>query len=172
MRTNLPNRLELLFRWVWAFPKASNIGFAWRIWRSRRPRRPFALRCDPLPDIDGEKVWLRGLEMLLENPAVDIDREWDGVGGGWTSVAMDARYWITFLVLSVFPAPDSPLRWSIIIAMELAKSKIDVRNENALIFTFFAHVNPSAFGNCKNVRWIIISSLTAILLDYCIGVKW
>jgi len=26
------------------------------------------------------------------------------------SVAMAARYWMTFLVFSVFPAPDSPLR--------------------------------------------------------------
>ena len=28
---------------------------------------------------------------------------------GWTSVAMAARYWITFFVFSVLPAPDSPL---------------------------------------------------------------
>ena len=31
MRMNLPNRDELLFRTVWAFPKASRIGFALRI---------------------------------------------------------------------------------------------------------------------------------------------
>jgi hypothetical protein len=29
--------------------------------------------------------------------------------GECTSVAMAARYWMTFFVLSVFPAPDSPL---------------------------------------------------------------
>ena len=30
--------------------------------------------------------------------------------GGTVAVAMAARYWMTFLVFSVFPAPDSPLR--------------------------------------------------------------
>jgi hypothetical protein len=29
----------------------------------------------------------------------------EGVGG-----AMKAKYWMTFLVFSVFPAPDSPLK--------------------------------------------------------------
>ena len=31
-------------------------------------------------------------------------------GGGCASVAIAARYWMTFFVLSVLPAPDSPLR--------------------------------------------------------------
>ena len=38
------------------------------------------------------------------------DWEWEGViEGACASVAIAARYWMTFLVLSVFPAPDSRL---------------------------------------------------------------
>ena len=40
----------------------------------------------------------------------DGDWEWpDVVGGLCASVAIAARYEITFFVLSVLPAPDSPL---------------------------------------------------------------
>ena len=62
---------------------------------------------------------LRGKELLRGRPEGiglpygvpenDGDWEWDVVGR-CTSVAMAARYWITFLVLSVLPAPDSPLQ--------------------------------------------------------------
>lgn len=38
------------------------------------------------------------------------DRECEGDDGRTASVAIAARYWMTFLVLSVFPAPDSPLK--------------------------------------------------------------
>jgi hypothetical protein len=43
-----------------------------------------------------------------DEPSVG-DRECDGVDGRCASVAIAARYCMTFLVLSVFPAPDSPL---------------------------------------------------------------
>jgi len=69
IRMNLPNRDELLFRRVCAFPKASRIGFALRIWSSSVP----SCRDDEL------------------------------------SEATAAKYCMTFLVFSVFPAPDSPL---------------------------------------------------------------
>lgn len=36
----------------------------------------------------------------------DFEEEEDGI----VDAAMEARYWITFLVFSVLPAPDSPLR--------------------------------------------------------------
>lgn len=67
-------------------------------------------------------VWPRLKELLRGRPVDGIDatkdvddpivgeRECEGVEGGCTSVAMAARYCITFLVLSVFPAPDSPLQ--------------------------------------------------------------
>ncbi|SRR6266851_2784718 len=40
----------------------------------------------------------------------DWECEWEG-GVVWEceSVAIAARYWMTFFVLSVFPAPDSPV---------------------------------------------------------------
>lgn len=49
--------------------------------------------------------------------------------------------------------------------------RLNVRNEDTLIFAFFAHINPSAFSNCKDVRWVVISPLTTILLNDRIGVK-
>jgi len=40
----------------------------------------------------------------------DWECEWEGVVEcEYESVAIAARYWITFFVLSVFPAPDSPV---------------------------------------------------------------
>ena len=40
----------------------------------------------------------------------DWECEWESVVvWGCDSVAIAARYWITFFVLSVFPAPDSPV---------------------------------------------------------------
>lgn len=114
IRTNLPNRLELLLRWVCALPKASRMGFACRICRSRRPRRPFAVRWAAFPVMEGDIIWPLRIDRLRGRPVEGMvarvfDREWDGVVGWCTSVAMAAKYWMTFLVLSVFPAPDSPL---------------------------------------------------------------
>lgn len=50
------------------------------------------------------------VEKELEVP-IDGDCECPGLlsVGGCASDAIAARYWMTFLVLSVFPAPDSPL---------------------------------------------------------------
>jgi hypothetical protein len=69
---------------------------------------------------DGPWPWERRKESLRGRPVegmtdskaagetIDGERECDG-DGAWVSVAMAARYWMTFLVLSVLPAPDSPL---------------------------------------------------------------
>lgn len=59
-------------------------------------------------------MWPLRIDRLRGRPVEGMvtrvfDREWDGAVGWWTSVAMAAKYWMTFLVLSVFPAPDSPL---------------------------------------------------------------
>lgn len=120
IRMNLPKRLELLFRCVCALPNASRMGFACRICLSRRPSRPLDLSCDPeLTANDGEATCPRRKEpergspllgMVPEYECVKVgEREWDGEEGSCASVAMAARYWMTFLVLSVLPAPDSPL---------------------------------------------------------------
>ena len=111
-----PKREELSFRAVLALPKASRIGFACRIWRSRRPRRPLEFR-KPLPDVEGEGACPFLTEPVLGRPMDGMDAK-DGeepsVGdlecvGACASVAIAARYWMTFLVDSVFPAPDSPV---------------------------------------------------------------
>jgi hypothetical protein len=60
----------------------------------------------------------------LEGIVVSVfDRECEGVVGWCTSVAIAARYWMTFFVLSVFPAPDSPLRSMSIIMIEMERLK-------------------------------------------------
>ncbi len=106
------------------------MGFACRIWRSSRPSRPnFELR-ETFEEVDRTEfvrvcavTVLRLKDALRGRPTVGImetkefDAPMDGdcecpglpSEGACVSVAIAARYWITFLVLSVFPAPDSPL---------------------------------------------------------------
>lgn len=66
--TNLPNRLELLFRCVCALPNASRMGLAWRIWRSRRPKRPFAVNDKLLDPGAGLANCLRWKELVRGKP--------------------------------------------------------------------------------------------------------
>jgi hypothetical protein len=40
--------------------------------------------------------------------------------GGTVELAMAARYWMTFLVFSVLPAPDSPLCESALFRLQVA----------------------------------------------------
>lgn len=57
IRMNLPNRDELLLRWVCALPNASRIGLACKIWRSRSPSRPLAfIIWDTLGAIEVERL--------------------------------------------------------------------------------------------------------------------
>jgi len=63
MRINFPNRLELLFRAVWAFPNASRIGLAWRICRSNRPSLPLIVG---VADIEEEDLCL--YDVVLGSP--------------------------------------------------------------------------------------------------------
>ena len=56
---------------------------------------------------DNEEGILAIIELevsVAERECVEVG----AVGGGCASVAMAARYWMTFFVLSVLPAPDSP----------------------------------------------------------------
>lgn len=118
IRTNLPNRDELLFRTVWALPKLSRIGLAWMIWRSSFPSRlgtksissgrgddvPAAV--EPSRFIAGRETDDPGVELassarLPSDPLAGISR--------LASLAIAVKYPITFLVFSVLPAPDSPV---------------------------------------------------------------
>lgn len=86
----LTKREELSFLTVFAFPNASRIGLACSSWDSSSPwawERPAFEERDTL-----------GRRTIFFPPLA-----W------WEAPATWARYWMTFLVFSVFPAPDSPL---------------------------------------------------------------
>jgi hypothetical protein len=76
---------------------------------------------------------------------------------------------MTFLVLSVFPAPDSPLQCVGTKAMAIDMG--DARYEYTLVLPFLAHVDPCSLGNCKYMRGILVPSFTAVLLDDRIGIQ-
>jgi hypothetical protein len=170
---NFPNRLELLFRCVCAFPNASSSGFACRIWRSSRPSRPVA--CATAAETDSARVCcpfrndsLRGSPvrgMTGPNAAGETSEgERSCVGAGARpSVAIAARYWITFFVLSVLPAPDSPLRRASA-AGAAARQRAHVRDEDALVLALLAHAHPCALGNGEDVRRVSVPPLAAVLL--------
>ena len=104
IQINFPNRLELLFLRICALPSASRMGLACNIWRSRSPRRPFAVNCEPI-----RPLRLLCVRLRPELNGLDVDRR---LGERecelCTFVAIAARYFMTFM-FSVFPAPDSPV---------------------------------------------------------------
>ena len=113
---------------VLAFPKASRAGLAWMIWSSRVPwfcqiKTHLQVQC---------QVKLQNVFQLLEiifNWSVIVLYNWYFVKYSEVyfvvqtffsaarsffalgAAAMLAKYWMTRLVLTVFPAPDSPLSW-------------------------------------------------------------
>ena len=76
---------------------------------------------------------------------------------------------MTFLVLSVFPAPDSPLYFC---QYEGEIEVENIRDKNALILAFLAHINPSTLCNCEHVWRVFIASLATILLNNRIRIEW
>lgn len=76
---------------------------------------------------------------------------------------MAARYWITFLVLSVLPAPDSPL---FTVNIRMKGTVEDLRDEDTLVLPFLTHVNPCAFCDREYVRRVLILAFATVLLDY------
>jgi hypothetical protein len=106
-KRTLTNLDELLFRTVCALPNASKIGLACKIWFSNLPN--FLAPPAPVPDVpwsapDGPFVLTTGCASSIEESDPDGGRE------VCDSAAMAVRYWMTFFVFSVLPAPDSPLR--------------------------------------------------------------
>lgn len=96
-------------------------------------------------------------------PAREGDCECDGVSeGACASVAMAARYWMTFLVLSVLPAPDSPLLADLNERCEEVHG--DLRDQDTLVLPLLAHVHPRAFGDCEYVGWVLITTLVSVLV--------
>jgi hypothetical protein len=90
------------------------MGLAWRICRSSKPRpvdiawREISSAPLPLNEPDRGRPVVGAVDKECEEDEgenrLDADEE-----GGTVDVAIAARYWITFLVFSVLPAPDSPL---------------------------------------------------------------
>lgn len=150
MRTNLPKRDELLLRIVWAFPNASKIGLACRICRSRRPN-------SPCPEVNAARsISDASFPLKLDDrgsPEVGADVE-DGI----EAVAIAARYWMTFLVFSVLPAPDSPLD----ISLEILSYS---RNEDTLVLPFFSDLLPRTLCDCEDVRRVLLSPLRPVLCN-------
>jgi hypothetical protein len=82
----------------------------------------------------------------------------------WGPEAIAARYWITFFVFSVFPAPDSPLL--------LAGDCKNSRNEDGLIFAHFEHVMERDVGGGKDVRFCVSTTFFPIQFDIICTVDW
>jgi hypothetical protein len=40
------------------------------------------------------------------------------------------------------------------------------RDEDALVFALFPHIHPSTLGNGKDVWWVLVTSMGAVLLYY------
>ena len=93
-------------------------------------------------------------------------------GEAWVllSVAIAARYCMTFFVFSVFPAPDSPLCRSVSMG-KVGRCQADIRDQDALIFALFIHADPGTFGYCEDVRSILVSALISVLFNDCVGVE-
>lgn len=66
--------------------------------------------------------------------------------------AMAARYWMTFLVFSVFPAPDSPLDAARSARLLARSGDHNLRDQDTLTFSLFTHLHPSPFRRCKDMR--------------------
>lgn len=49
---------------------------------------------------------------------------------------------------------------------------LNSRNEDTLVFTLVAHIDPRTFCNSKYMGRVLIAALASILLDYSVGVKW
>lgn len=77
---------------------------------------------------------------------------------------------MTFFVLSVFPAPDSPLRLRQY--SDPDGNTPNLRDEDTLIFAFITHINPGTLCNGKDMRRVLIAALASILMYYRIGVQW
>lgn len=95
------NREELSFLTVLALPKASSRGLAEMIWSSSVPWNDTSSFIKITVAFVLFFVWCRGITCIF--PECSFLSPPD--------TAIVAKYWMTRLVLTVFPAPDSPLRW-------------------------------------------------------------
>ena len=76
---------------------------------------------------------------------------------------------MTFLVLSVLPAPDSPLKGGQERTMGVWRRSI--RDQDTLILALFTHVNPGTLSHGEYVWRVFITALSPILMNDSVGVK-
>ena len=51
------------------------------------------------------------------------------------------------------------------------KEEADVRNEDALVLSLLAHIDPCTLGNGEDVRGILVAALAAVLMYDGVGVE-
>lgn len=76
---------------------------------------------------------------------------------------------MTFFVLSVLPAPDSPLGARQYIGRIIVAWSI--RDQDTLVLAFLAHVDPCSLSNREYMGRVLIPPLATILVDDGIRVK-
>ena len=74
------------------------------------------------------------------------------------------KYWMTFFVFSVFPAPDSPLHLCYLFYLCREQSQ-RVRDKDGLVLMALAHVSQSSIGNGVYVRRTCLPRLSPEPLD-------
>lgn len=89
---------------------------------------------------------------------------------GVSDVATAARYWMTFFVFSVFPAPDSPLHGYQDICHLVAQVRTHLRDEDALVFAFFHQIAECFICHGKDMWPCLLSAATFVGLDVFVGV--
>ena len=70
-------------------------------------------------------------------------------------------------MLSVLPAPDSPL---LVVSIRSIAAVNYVRDQDALVLSFFAHVNPRSFGYGVDMGRVLIATLASVLMYNCVRV--
>ena len=92
---------------------------------------------------------------------------------GVSEVATAARYWMTFLVFSVLPAPDSPL-FPCQLGLKLDESSGDLRHENTLVLAFLNHVSKRLVrhGEYMRSRFLLASSLVHLHIFAAVNRQW
>jgi len=89
---------------------------------------------------------------------------------GDSEVATAARYWMTFFVFSVLPAPDSPL-YDRSVGILQAK-KLHPRDQYTLILSLINQATKGTIRHGEDMWFCFISASTSVHCHVFIGVYW
>lgn len=73
-----------------------------------------------------------------------------------------ARYWITFFVFSVFPAPDSPLFTKTSAKKQEKEGGEDIRNQKGLVLAIVEHGTVGSVRNSEDVGSHFVPPLSGV----------